>query len=47
MFTHCSFNATGNRLDCYRGKDRTGMFCNDLKEHVLTITNNEKKKKKK
>ena len=22
LFTHCSFNATKNKLDCYRGKDR-------------------------
>ena len=22
LFTHCSFDATKNKLDCYRGKDR-------------------------
>ena len=43
MFTHCSFDATRNNLDCYGGKDCMKMFCNDWKEHLLKIINNEKK----
>ena len=34
IFTHCSFDATKNKLDCYRGKDRMERFCKDLKEHA-------------
>ena len=34
IFTDCSFDATKNKLDCYRGKDRMERFCKDLKEHA-------------
>ena len=46
MFTHCSFDAIKNKLDCYRGKDCTETFCKDLKEPATKIINYEKKKKK-
>ena len=44
LFTHCSFNKTNNKLDCYRGKDCMEKFCKDLKEHASKIINYEKKK---
>ena len=43
MFTHCSFDAAKNKLDCYRGKDCMERFCKDLKEHATKIINYEKK----
>ena len=43
LFTHCSFDATRNTLDCYRGKDCIERFCKDLKEHATKIINYEKK----
>ena len=43
LFTHCSFDATKNKLDCYKGKDFMKNFCLDLKEHVTKIINYEKK----
>ena len=39
-FTNCSFDATKNKLDCYRGKDCLEKFC---KEHSMRIVNYEKK----
>ena len=44
LFTQFSFDATKNKLDCWRGKDCMEMFCKDLKEHVTKIINYEKKK---
>ena len=44
LFTHCSFDATRNNLDCYRGKGCMERFCEDLKEHATTIINHEKKR---
>ena len=35
LFTQCSFDATKNKVDCYRGKD--------LKEHATEIIDYEKK----
>ena len=32
LFIHCSFDATKNKLDCYRGKDCIERFCKDLNE---------------
>ena len=29
LFTHCLFNKTKNKLDCYRGKDCLKKFCKD------------------
>ena len=37
IFTHCSFDATKNKLDCYRGKGCMERFCKDLKEHATKI----------
>ena len=37
LFTHCWFNATKNKLDCYRGKDCMERFCKDLKEHAAKL----------
>ena len=42
VFTQCSFDATKNKLDCYRGKDCIKTFCKDLKEHATKIINYEK-----
>ena len=47
LFTHCSFDLTKNKLECYRGEDCMETFCEDLKEHATKIINYEKKKKKK
>ena len=58
LFTHCSFDATKNKLDCYRGKDCMERFCKDLQEHatkiiiyetkeMITLTNAENKSYKK
>ena len=43
LFTHCSFNATKNKVDCYRGKDCMKSFFNSLKKHGRKIINYEKK----
>ena len=39
LFTYCSFDASKNRLDYYRGKDCMKSFCKDLKEHATEIRN--------
>ena len=39
LFTHCSFDATKNKLDCYKGNDCMEQFCKDLKEHATKIIN--------
>ena len=44
LLSHCSFDLTKNKLDCYRRKDCIGRFFKDLKEHATKITNYEKKK---
>ena len=44
LFTHWSFNATKNKLDCYKGKDCMERFCKDLKEHATKIFDHQKKK---
>ena len=43
LFTHCSFDKTKNKLDCYRGEDCMKKFCKDLREHATKIINYEKK----
>ena len=43
LFTHCSFDATKNKFDCYRGKNCMKNFCLDLREHTTKIINYEKK----
>ena len=42
LFTHCSFDATKNKLHYYRSKDCMKNFCKDLKEHAIKIINYEK-----
>ena len=42
LFTHCSFDATKNRLDYYRGKSCMKNFCLNLREHTTKIINYEK-----
>ena len=44
LFTHCSFDATKNKFDYYRGKNCMKNFCLDLKEHVTKRINYEKKR---
>ena len=44
LFAHCSFDATKNRLDYYRGKNCMTNFCLGLREHATNIINYEKKK---
>ena len=43
LFTHCSFDKTKNKLDCYRGEDCLKKFCKDLREQATKIINYEKK----
>ena len=43
LFTNCSFDATKNKLNCYRGKDCKERFCKNLREHSIRIVNYEKK----
>ena len=44
LFTNCSFDATKNKLNYYRGKNCMEKFCKDLGEHAMRIVNYEKKK---
>ena len=44
IFTHCSFDESKNKLNCYRGDDCMEKFCKDLREHSTKIINYEKKK---
>ena len=37
LLLHCSFDATENKLDCYRGKECIERFCKDLKEYATKI----------
>ena len=39
LFTNCSFDATKNKLDYYRGKNCMKKFCQDLREHAIKIIN--------
>ena len=43
LLTHCSFDATKNKLDYYRGKNCMKNFCLDLREHATKIINYGKK----
>ena len=43
LFTHCSFDATKNKLEYYEGKICMKNFCIDLREHATKIINYEKK----
>ena len=44
LFTHCSFDESKNKLNCYREDDCMKKFCKDLREHSTKIINYEKKK---
>ena len=44
LFTHCSFDKSKNKLNCYRGKDCMKIFCKNLRTHATKIINYEKKK---
>ena len=43
LFTHCSFDRTKNKLDCYRDKNCMKNFCLNLREHATKMINYEKK----
>ena len=43
LFTNCSFDATKNKLDCYRGKGCKERFCKDLRDHAIKMINYEEK----
>ena len=43
LFTHCSFDLTKNKLDCYRGKTCMERFSKDVKQHTTKIIIYEKK----
>ena len=43
LLTNCSFDATKNKLDCYRSKDCMERFCKDLRDHAMKIINNKEK----
>ena len=43
MFTKCSFDATKNKFDYYRGKDCIKMLSKKLKDHALKIINYKEK----
>ena len=43
LFTHCSFDATKNKLDYYRCKNCMKNVCLDLREHATKIVSYEKK----
>ena len=43
LFTNCSFEATKNKLDCYRGEDCMERFCIDLRDHAMKIIKYEEK----
>ena len=43
LFTNCSFDATNNKLDYYRGKNCMKNFSLDLREHATKLINYEKK----
>ena len=43
MFTRCSFDKKGNKLNYYRGKDCIEKLCKKRKECAVKIINYEKK----
>ena len=43
MFTHCTFDASKNKLDYHRGKDSMERFRKDLKEDAKKVINFGKK----
>ena len=43
LFTHCLFDTTKSKHDCYRSKDCIKHFSKDLRKHARKITNYENK----
>ena len=43
LFTNCSFDATKNKLDCYKSEDCMKRFGEDLRDHAMKIINYEEK----
>ena len=43
LFTNVSFDATKNKLDCYKCEDCMERFCKDLIDHAMKITYYEEK----
>ena len=43
LFTNCSFDATKNKLDCYKGKYCMERFSKELRDHAMKIINYEEK----
>ena len=43
LFTNCSFDATKNKCDCYRGDDCIEKLCGGLRDHAMEIINYEGK----
>ena len=43
LFTNFSFDATKNKLDCYKGEDCMERLCKDLRNHAMKISNSEGK----
>ena len=43
MFTNCSFDATKNKLDCYKDTDCMERFCKGLRDRAMKIINYEEK----
>ena len=41
LFTNCSFDATKNKLDCYKGKYCMERFSKELRDHAIKIINYE------
>ena len=37
LFTSCSFDATKNKLDCYKGKYCMERFSKELRDHAIKI----------
>ena len=44
LVTCCSFDKSKTECNYYRGKDCMEIFCNDLRDQAIKITNYEKKK---
>ena len=40
---NCSFDATKNKLDCYRGEDCMNRFCKGFRDHTVKIIKYEEK----
>ena len=43
LFTNCSFDATKNNLDCYRGEECMKWFYEGLRDRAMKIINYEEK----